>query len=253
MKKIVIAAATLALVAGSTAGFSASAQERPQERSSERRGERARPTVEDMAALSDSRIAALKTGLRLTPEQDKLWPAVETALKEVSQARIARASAAREARAQERATERAAERAPRGPSGSAAAPATPAAPAAPSSGTSAPPQPPAAQVPAPRPAPDTLDRLRTAADRLTSRADRLTADAADLRKIATAADPLYRTLDEAQKRRLDLMIREDLRGRMKARGHGGPRHGGSHPRGDGDRTMLDGRGGPHFALASGHN
>lgn len=222
MKKIVIAAATAALVAGSVAAFSASAQER-------RGGERPRASAEDLSALSDSRIAALKAGLRLTPEQEKLWPSVEATLKEVSQARIARMTAAREARAQERAEARGEARG----QARAPAPAAPAAAPAPQATTppAAAPQAPAAQTPAPqaqRPAADTLDRMRLAADRLSARADRLDADAADLRKIATAAEPLYKTLDDAQKRRLDLMIREDLRGRMKARGHGAPRHGMNH-------------------------
>ncbi len=35
----------------------------------------------DRAAFLDARIAALHAGLRLTPEQEKLWPAVETALR----------------------------------------------------------------------------------------------------------------------------------------------------------------------------
>jgi len=35
----------------------------------------------DRAAFLDARIAALHAGLKLTPEQDKLWPAVETAVR----------------------------------------------------------------------------------------------------------------------------------------------------------------------------
>ena len=32
---------------------------------------------DDMSALADARIAAIKTGLRLNAEQEKLWPPVE--------------------------------------------------------------------------------------------------------------------------------------------------------------------------------
>jgi len=38
------------------------------------------PSAEDAAAFTDARIAGLKAGLKLTPEQEKNWPAVETAI-----------------------------------------------------------------------------------------------------------------------------------------------------------------------------
>src|SRR5439155_23574335 len=38
-----------------------------------------RPSAEDVAAFTDARIAGLKAGLKLTPEQEKNWPAVEAA------------------------------------------------------------------------------------------------------------------------------------------------------------------------------
>lgn len=40
---------------------------------------------EDKAAFLDARIAALKAGLKLTPAQEKLWPAVESALRAYDQ------------------------------------------------------------------------------------------------------------------------------------------------------------------------
>ncbi len=54
-------------------------------------GSRARApmTEEDRAAFFDSRIAGLKAGLKLTPEQEKLWPPVETALRDAGQAMAA--------------------------------------------------------------------------------------------------------------------------------------------------------------------
>jgi LTXXQ motif family protein len=47
-------------------------------------------SAEDFAAFTDARIAALKAGLRLTPAQEKNWPALETALREQAKARGAR-------------------------------------------------------------------------------------------------------------------------------------------------------------------
>ncbi len=41
----------------------------------------------DRAAFLDARIAALKAGLTLTPAQEKLWPAVETVLRDMAKAR----------------------------------------------------------------------------------------------------------------------------------------------------------------------
>jgi zinc resistance-associated protein len=38
-------------------------------------------SVADRAAFLDARIASLHAGLKLSPEQEKLWPAVETALR----------------------------------------------------------------------------------------------------------------------------------------------------------------------------
>jgi hypothetical protein len=38
----------------------------------------------DRAAFFDARVAALHAGLTLTPDQEKLWPAVETALRETA-------------------------------------------------------------------------------------------------------------------------------------------------------------------------
>jgi hypothetical protein len=47
-------------------------------------------TADDIAAFADARLAALKTALKLTPAQEKNWPAVEQALRDISKARIAR-------------------------------------------------------------------------------------------------------------------------------------------------------------------
>jgi len=60
-----------------------------------------RPSADDISAFSDARIAALKAGLKLTPEQEKNWPALESALRDMAKQRserfAARASADRPA------------------------------------------------------------------------------------------------------------------------------------------------------------
>jgi zinc resistance-associated protein len=75
-----IAAATIALtVAG--AGL-ALAQQTPS-----RDTARWQPSNEDIAAFTDARIAGLKAGLKLTAEQEKNWPAVETAIRDLAKQR----------------------------------------------------------------------------------------------------------------------------------------------------------------------
>lgn len=52
-----------------------------------------RPSAEDIAAFSDARIAALHAGLKLTAEQEKNWPPVEAALRDVAKQRAERFAA----------------------------------------------------------------------------------------------------------------------------------------------------------------
>src|SRR5262249_26438681 len=63
------------------------------------RVQRWRPSAEDVTAFGDARIAALHAGLKLTAEQEKNWPAVESALRDLAKQRserfAARASADR--------------------------------------------------------------------------------------------------------------------------------------------------------------
>jgi hypothetical protein len=83
MKRTIIAATAAALLGGVTFGVAAPKPGGP---------EHSRPSAEQMAefagAMSDARIAALKAGLRLTAEQEKLWPAVENALQEAAKERM---------------------------------------------------------------------------------------------------------------------------------------------------------------------
>jgi hypothetical protein len=50
-------------------------------------------SADDAAAFTDARIAGLKAGLQLTPEQAKNWPAFEAALRNLAQLRIERIKA----------------------------------------------------------------------------------------------------------------------------------------------------------------
>lgn len=145
-------------------------------------------SADDKAAFVDARIAAMKAGLRLTPEQEKNWPAVETAIRDYAKQRLARA----EARASERDARRAErQQAKAGKDGDAAKQQTA------------------------RPAPDLVNRLRQRADAMAERA-------AGMKKIADAADPLYKSLDDGQKRRLAALVRMGGRldggGAMRAMG-----------------------------------
>ena len=118
-----------------------------------------RVSPEDRAAFADARIAAVHAGLKLNADQEKLWPAVETAVREFAKMRIDRANARMSA----------------------------------------------AQGDASQQKPDDpVARLR-------ERADNMATSAAALKKIADAADPLYKTLDDGQKRRLSVLTRMDGR------------------------------------------
>jgi zinc resistance-associated protein len=58
-----------------------------------------RPSAQDISAFGDARIAAIHAGLKLTADQEKNWPAVESALRDLNTQRsehfAARASADR--------------------------------------------------------------------------------------------------------------------------------------------------------------
>ena len=171
MIKKAIAAGTIALMlAGASAALAQSAPPREGMRMM-------RPSAEDVAAFSDARIAALKAGLKLTAEQEKNWPAVETALRDLAKQRAERANAMAQRREARRGNDGAAQ-----------------------------------------PAPDAIARMREGADAMTQRA-------ANLKKLADASEPLYKSLDDAQKHRFSALIRMGGRdGHFHRHGHG-PRRG----------------------------
>src|ERR1700710_2483335 len=84
MKKILLAGTAALVLAGSTAVY---AQHRPWFHN------HTRMNPEDRAAFTDARIAAVKAGLKLNADQEKLWPPVETAVREFAKLRIDRANA----------------------------------------------------------------------------------------------------------------------------------------------------------------
>jgi LTXXQ motif family protein len=176
MRKLAIAGMAMLTIAGSTAVY---AQYRPWLRE---HMQHTRMSAEDRAAFADARIAAVHAGLKLTPDQEKLWPPLESAVRDFVKMRIDRANARMKSMddGQNQGQQG------QGQQGQAQA----------------------------QPKDDPVTRLR-------ERADNMGATAAALKKIADAADPLYKTLDDAQKRRLSVLTHE---GRFFGGGEGGWRH-----------------------------
>ena len=89
MWKPIAAGAAALLIAGSSIVY-AQNQNRPG-----REGMRNwRPSVEDMRAFGEARLAGLKAGLALTAEQERTWPAFEQAARDFTKLRIDRRNAA---------------------------------------------------------------------------------------------------------------------------------------------------------------
>jgi len=148
-----------------------------------------RVSPEDKAALADARIAAVHAGLKLNADQEKLWPPVETAVRELAKLRIDRANARINVK------------------------------------------------------PDDAQKPNDPVSRLRQRADDMAATAAAMKKIADAADPLYQTLDDGQKRRLAILTHRA--GRFGGEGWGRGRFGHGMMGGDRDDERDRGeRGGP---------
>jgi hypothetical protein len=76
MWKTVLAGTAALAIAGGTLAY---AQQGPGPR-----GPHWRPSAADISAFADARVAALHAGLKLTPEQEKDWPAVESALRDLA-------------------------------------------------------------------------------------------------------------------------------------------------------------------------
>ena len=86
MWKTLFAGATALAIAGSPLAY---AQQRD-EASGPEFQRHWRPNAEDTGAFIDARVAAIKAGLKLTPDQEKNWPAFEQAYRDVAKLRAER-------------------------------------------------------------------------------------------------------------------------------------------------------------------
>jgi zinc resistance-associated protein len=101
MLKTVLAGTTALVIAG---GSLAIAQSSPRADTS-----RGQPSAANISAMVDARVARIKARLRLTAEQEKYWPAVEAAIRDLAKERATRINerrTSREAGAQPDAIER---------------------------------------------------------------------------------------------------------------------------------------------------
>ena len=92
MLKPVVAAAVLA-IAGSSFVYAQQRSGEPDFDGGPRSWQHPLPSVGDVRAFADARIAALKAGLQLTPEQEKNWGPFEQALRDLVKLRIDRIQA----------------------------------------------------------------------------------------------------------------------------------------------------------------
>src|SRR6185312_2919022 len=108
MWKTVLAGATALAIAGGTFAYAQGPGQGP---GFGPRGPHWKPSAADMGAFTDARVAALHAGLKLNADQEKNWPAVETALRDLAKVRserfAARASAEKPKDPLERLTTRA--------------------------------------------------------------------------------------------------------------------------------------------------
>ena len=86
--KTILAGSTALAIAGTTLAY---AQQGPGNR--DRARDHWRPSAQDIAAYGDARIAALHAGLKLNADQEKNWPAVETAMRDLAKQRSERFAA----------------------------------------------------------------------------------------------------------------------------------------------------------------
>jgi hypothetical protein len=175
MWKTILAGSTALAIAGTTLAY---AQQGPGKRD---HGDRWKPSAQDVAAYGDARIAGLRAGLKLTPEQEKNWPAVEAALRDLAKQRSERFAARASA-----------------------------------------------------------DKLKDPIERMGLRAEAMTERGAAMKKLADAAGPLYKSLDDGQKHRFMVLAR--LAGPKAGGWHGrrGHRDHGRHSGADHHRGPRDG-------------
>jgi len=99
MWKAILAGTTALAIAGSSLGF---AQQQAPQAGPEGR-QHWRPSEQDIDALTDARIAAVKAALKLSPDQERNWPAVEQAIRDLAKERYERRTERRAGRGERRA------------------------------------------------------------------------------------------------------------------------------------------------------
>ncbi len=159
MWKTVLAGTTVLAIAGTSLVYAQQGSDR-----GPGRGAHWKMSAEDISAFGDAWIAAVHAGLKLTAEQEKNWPVVESALRDLAKQRSERFAARASA-----------------------------------------------------------DRPKDPIERLNLRAEAMTQRGAALKKLADAAGPLYKSLDEGQKHRLVMLARLGGRDGGNERGERGQR------------------------------
>jgi hypothetical protein len=90
MLKLVIAATAILVIANSSNAFAQMSDDEEHGGSAEQHH---RLTADDMKAFTDARIAALRAGLQLTPDQENNWPPFEQAVRDLAKLRVERMQA----------------------------------------------------------------------------------------------------------------------------------------------------------------
>jgi len=146
MLKTVLAGTTALAIAGTSLVYAQQGPSLPDHGPG--RGMHWKMSAEDLSAFADARIAAVHAGLKLTGEQEKSWPVVESAMRDLAKQRSDRFAARASA-----------------------------------------------------------DRPKDPIERLNLRAEVLMQRGAVLKKLADAAGPLYKSLDDGQKHRLMVLAK----------------------------------------------
>jgi hypothetical protein len=166
----------------------------------ETRSDRSASTINQSTDRADARIAILKAELHLSSDQTQHWAGLESALHDIAAKRAKSWAASNEPQ-----TGRASSNSPGASDTSIAEDES-------EQGTRS-------ERDARKAQPDDIDEMRR-------EADAYTVQAADLRQIADAAQPLYETLDDRQRHQLVHFVREDMRANVMDDRH--DRHGRRH-------------------------
>lgn len=140
-------------------------------------------TINQITDLADARIATLKADLRLTPDQTQHWASLNSALHDIAVKRAKRLAAAHDlqtGRASSNSNVTSDSRVRKDDTEKGAYK-------------------------------DRDSRMPDDIEEMRDEADAFTIQAADLRQIADAAQPLYETLDDHQRKRLVQFIRQNLK------------------------------------------